>query len=114
MVVSVLCFSYYADLEAGCQLYHVCYQGKKFTELCPNGTVSKVGLFLPLLIVKHCQVYDQGQFACSNWRKVDCSEQGLQVSNQLLEDFFVERKFVTENLDVNNPEVDLPWRNRNT
>ena len=66
------------------------------------------------IIVERCQVYDQGQFSCSNWRKVDCSEQGLKLSNQLLEDFFVERQFVTENLDVNNPEVDLPWRNRNT
>ena len=66
------------------------------------------------MIVPHWQGYDQGHFTCANWRKVDCSEQGLQLSNELLEDFFVERKFVTENLDVINPEVDLPWRNRNT
>ena len=114
-VLSSSCFSYFADLEAGCQVYHVCVRGRKFTELCPNGTVSNYKALSNLMIAAHhCQVYDQGQFTCSSWRKVDCSEQGLQLSNQLIEDFVVERKFVTENLDSNNPEKDLPWRNRNT
>ena len=72
------------------------------------------GLANLLIAGHHCQVYDQGQFTCSSWRKVDCSVQGLQLSNQLIQDFVVERKFVTENLDSTNPEEDLPWRNRNT
>ena len=96
-VILLICFSYYADPEAGCQLYHVCYQGNKFSQLCPNGTI-----------------FHQGQFACSNWRKVDCSPAALQVGDALVTDFAVEREFVTLNLDVSNPLEELPWRNRDS
>ena len=89
--------SYYSDPETGCQLYHVCHQGNKFSQLCPNGTI-----------------FDQGQFACSNWRKVDCSAEALQLGEALVSDFAVEREFVTLNLDVSNPLEELPWRNRNS
>ena len=88
---------YYADLEARCQLYHICSDGKQWSELCPNGTV-----------------YDQGQFTCSSWRKVDCSQEGLAKSEMLVAAFVAEQNFVTQDLDVKNPVKDLPWRNRNS
>ena len=86
----------YADIEAQCQVYHVCFDGKMFSELCPNGTV-----------------YDQGQFSCRSWRTVDCSEEGLQQSELLVKAYVQEQSFVTNNLESENPAEDMPWRFRN-
>ena len=86
---------YYADLEAQCQLYHVCYEGKKFSELCPNGTM-----------------YNMGHFTCESWRRVDCTEEGLESAASLVEDFRAEQDFVTRDREVRDPQKDLPWRNR--
>ena len=86
---------YYADLEARCQLYHVCSAGKQYSQLCPNGTM-----------------FDQVDFTCRYWRGVDCSEAGLESTVRMVEDFGAEQEFVTLDLDVTNPIEDLPWRNR--
>ena len=86
---------YYADAEAGCQLYHICSGGKNFSQLCPNGTL-----------------YDQGGFTCANWKRVDCSEEGLILSGNLVNDFSAEQQFITQDLDVSNPVENFPWRNR--
>lgn len=52
--------SYYADVEASCQLFHVCvqvseYEFQDFHFLCPNDTV-----------------FDQQHLVCTNWFDVDC------------------------------------------
>ncbi|KAF0309903.1 hypothetical protein FJT64_018999 [Amphibalanus amphitrite] len=48
---------YYADVEAGCQMFHVCGsgQGPSFRFLCPNDTV-----------------FDQQNLICANWFEVVC------------------------------------------
>ncbi|XP_037799820.1 uncharacterized protein LOC119594803 [Penaeus monodon] len=51
---------YYADPEAGCQMFHVCVRVsdeeiRDFKFLCPNDTV-----------------FDQQNFICANWRDIDC------------------------------------------
>ncbi|XP_057366631.1 uncharacterized protein LOC130687475 [Daphnia carinata] len=47
---------YYADVESSCQVYHVCALGKRFSFLCPNGTL-----------------FDQRAFVCKWWFDVDCA-----------------------------------------
>lgn len=54
--------SYYADVEASCQLFHVCVQVSElefqdFHFLCPNDTV-----------------FDQQHLVCTNWFDVDCQQ----------------------------------------
>merc|ERR1719483_908513 len=54
---------YYADVEADCQLFHVCvqvseYEFQDFHFLCPNDTV-----------------FDQQHLVCTNWFEVDCHAQ---------------------------------------
>jgi len=54
---------YYADMEADCQLFHVCvqvseYEFQDFHFLCPNDTV-----------------FDQQHLVCTNWFEVDCHAQ---------------------------------------
>ncbi|XP_043211432.1 DNA-directed RNA polymerase II subunit RPB1-like isoform X1 [Amphibalanus amphitrite] len=51
---------YYADVEAGCQPFHVCSpvpggEAMKLSFLCPNGTI-----------------FNQEGFACQWWNEVDC------------------------------------------
>ncbi|XP_043247519.1 mucin-5AC-like [Amphibalanus amphitrite] len=48
---------YYADVEAGCQMFHVCgtSQRTSFRFLCPNNTV-----------------FDQQHLICANWFQVSC------------------------------------------
>ena len=48
---------YYADVDVGrCQVFHVCHDGRKFSFLCPNGTI-----------------FDQQVFVCNWWFNVDCA-----------------------------------------
>ncbi|XP_037092310.1 uncharacterized protein LOC119112300 [Pollicipes pollicipes] len=52
---------YYADVEAGCQPFHVCNtmvgdESMKLSFLCPNGTI-----------------FNQEGFACQWWSDVDCA-----------------------------------------
>jgi len=86
---------YYADPETKCQLYHICSGGKNFSQLCPNGTI-----------------WDQEDFTCANWKKVDCTEEGLSLSSNHVDDFGAEQEFITLDLDVSNPLENLPWQNR--
>ena len=44
---------------------------------------------------------------------MDCSEEGLEQSEQLVEAYVQEQSFVTTNLESDNPAEDLPWRFRN-
>lgn len=50
-------FGYYADEEAGCQVYHVCWSGRRESFLCGVGTV-----------------FNQAILACDYWHSVDCSK----------------------------------------
>merc|ERR1719150_2698079 len=66
---------YYADMEADCQLFHVCvqvseYEFQDFHFLCPNDTV-----------------FDQQHLVCTNWFEVDCHAQLAFFSN----DFGIKR-----------------------
>ncbi|GFG30651.1 hypothetical protein Cfor_12270, partial [Coptotermes formosanus] len=50
---------YYADVETGCQVFHVCSRTSlrlKDSFLCPNGSL-----------------FNQEFFACDWWDNVDCS-----------------------------------------
>ncbi|CAB4057866.1 unnamed protein product [Lepeophtheirus salmonis] len=60
---------YYADVEADCQLFHVCVQVSEFEFqdfrfLCPNDTV-----------------FDQQNLVCTNWFEVDCAQSVSLFSN---------------------------------
>merc|ERR1719458_864202 len=71
---------YYADMEADCQLFHVCvqvseYEFQDFHFLCPNDTV-----------------FDQQHLVCTNWFEVDCHAQLALVPLQFFSnDFGIKR-----------------------
>lgn len=75
---------YYADVEADCQLFHVCvqvseYEFQDFHFLCPNDTV-----------------FDQQHLVCTNWFEVDCHAQLAFFTN----DFGIKRgSFEDEDID---------------
>ncbi|CAO1440250.1 unnamed protein product [Diamesa tonsa] len=49
---------YYADVETGCQVYHMCdQQGKQFDYVCPNATL-----------------FQQRMLVCDHWYMVNCSK----------------------------------------
>lgn len=50
-------FGFYADEEAQCQVYHVCWSGRRESFLCGIGTV-----------------FNQAILACDYWHSVDCSK----------------------------------------
>jgi len=50
-------FGFYADQEADCQVYHVCWSGRRESFLCGVGTV-----------------FNQAILACDYWHSVDCSK----------------------------------------
>lgn len=75
---------YYADVEADCQLFHVCvqvseYEFQDFHFLCPNDTV-----------------FDQQHLVCTNWFEVDCHAQLAFFTN----DFGIKRDSF-EDEDIN-------------
>lgn len=61
-------FGYYADEEAQCQVYHVCWSGRHESFLCGVGTV-----------------FNQAILACDYWHSVDCSKssQFYSVNSEL-------------------------------
>ena len=61
-------FGFYADEEAQCQLYHVCWEGRRESFLCGVGTV-----------------FNQAILACDYWHSVDCSKssQFYSVNSEL-------------------------------
>lgn len=48
-------FGMYANLESGCQGYHVCHGGRKDTFMCPQGTL-----------------FNQELLVCDHWYRVQC------------------------------------------
>ncbi|ROT76068.1 hypothetical protein C7M84_005349, partial [Penaeus vannamei] len=49
---------YYADMEAGCQVFHICHRnGRQDSFLCPNGTV-----------------FNQKYFVCDWWYNFACED----------------------------------------
>lgn len=61
---------YYADVEARCQVFHICALNKTFDFLCPNGTI-----------------FSQENLVCVWWNQFDCnSAPGLFGNNANLYD----------------------------
>ncbi|KAG5681442.1 hypothetical protein PVAND_010878 [Polypedilum vanderplanki] len=61
---------YYADVEARCQVFHICALNKTFDFLCPNGTI-----------------FSQETLVCVWWNQFDCnSAPGLFANNANLYD----------------------------
>lgn len=61
---------YYADVEARCQVFHICALNKTFDFLCPNGTI-----------------FSQEHLVCVWWNQFDCnSAPGLFANNANLYD----------------------------
>ncbi|KAF4522436.1 hypothetical protein B566_EDAN012336 [Ephemera danica] len=60
---------YFADLDTGCQVFHLCEGGRKMSFLCPNGTIFR-----------------QSKLTCDWWFKVDCpsSEEFYESSAEQL------------------------------
>jgi len=54
---SQLTGGYYADVEARCQVFHVCHDYRKSSFLCPNGTL-----------------FDQQNFVCNWYFNVNCAK----------------------------------------
>lgn len=61
---------YYADIDARCQVFHICANGLKYDFLCPNGTV-----------------FHQKYFVCVWWNQFECnSAESLYKLNENLYD----------------------------
>lgn len=59
---------YYADVDTGCELYHMCDEsGRKFTYACPNTTL-----------------FQQRMLVCDHWFMVNCSKAENDYSANLL------------------------------
>jgi len=54
---------YYADVEARCQVFHVCHDYRKSSFLCPNGTL-----------------FDQQNFVCNWYFNVNCANSARYFS----------------------------------
>lgn len=62
---------YYADIEARCQVFHICANGLKYDFLCPNGTI-----------------FHQRYFVCVWWNQFECNTaESLYSSNENLYDY---------------------------
>ena len=57
-------------------------------------------------------MYNMDHFTCESWRRVDCTQAGLNRAASLVMDFKAEQEFVTLDKEVRDPKEDLPWRNR--
>ncbi|XP_017780882.1 PREDICTED: uncharacterized protein LOC108565779 isoform X2 [Nicrophorus vespilloides] len=59
---------YYADVESGCQIYHMCDGlGRQFSYTCPNTTL-----------------FQQRMLICDHWYMVNCSKSEVDYSANLL------------------------------
>ncbi|GBM35846.1 hypothetical protein AVEN_134661-1 [Araneus ventricosus] len=61
--------AFYADLETGCQVFHVCYAHRRESFLCPVGTT-----------------FNQAILACDYWYSSNCSLAPLYFNSGLLEE----------------------------
>ncbi|GFX18568.1 chitin-binding type-2 domain-containing protein [Trichonephila clavipes] len=79
---------YYGDVEAGCQVFHICQPGnRKDSFLCPVGTI-----------------FNQKHFVCDWWFNVNCSETMAYygLNNEIYKDPVVQT-------DPPVTEKTLPW-----
>lgn len=66
---------YYADIETGCQIYHMCDgQGRQFTNICPNATL-----------------FQQRMLICDHWYMVNCDRAESNYDANLLIGGLVQR-----------------------
>lgn len=64
---------YYADIEAQCQVFHICALNRTYSFLCPNGTV-----------------FSQETLVCVWWNQYDCvSAPSLYANNAYIYDYSV-------------------------
>lgn len=64
---------YYADVEARCQIFHVCANNKTYDFICPNGTI-----------------FSQEEFVCVWWNQFECeSAPGLYELNAKIYDYSI-------------------------
>ncbi|XP_066954152.1 probable serine/threonine-protein kinase DDB_G0275165 [Macrobrachium rosenbergii] len=80
---------YYADPEAGCQMFHVCVKVsdeeiRDFRFLCPNNTV-----------------FDQQNFICTNWWDINCKQSTRYYSKNDL--FRVDETTANQDYDYEEP-----------
>ncbi|XP_030374257.1 uncharacterized protein LOC115623853 [Scaptodrosophila lebanonensis] len=62
---------YYADIEAQCQVFHICALNRTYSFLCPNGTV-----------------FSQETLVCVWWNQYDCvSAPSLYANNAYIYDY---------------------------
>uniref|UniRef100_A0A1A9VQL0 Chitin-binding type-2 domain-containing protein n=1 Tax=Glossina austeni TaxID=7395 RepID=A0A1A9VQL0_GLOAU len=66
---------YYADIEAQCQVFHICALNRTYSFLCPNGTI-----------------FSQEVLVCVWWNQYDCaSAPSLYANNAFIYDYGTER-----------------------
>lgn len=64
---------YYADIEAQCQVFHICALNRTYSFLCPNGTV-----------------FSQETLVCVWWNQYDCvSAPSLYANNAYIYDYSI-------------------------
>ena len=84
---------YYADLDTGCQVFHVCgsasaiFGSVTYSFLCPNGYYSSIQSLVQFYLNHLCAgtVFNQKYFTCDWWYNVDCgaSQDFYDLNNQL-------------------------------
>uniref|UniRef100_A0A336MMM2 CSON003794 protein n=1 Tax=Culicoides sonorensis TaxID=179676 RepID=A0A336MMM2_CULSO len=75
---------YYADVETGCQIYHMCDgQGRQFTNICPNATL-----------------FQQRMLICDHWYMVNCD----RAESQRDQPFVTEEERIYE---IRTPRPDI-------
>ncbi|XP_055936954.1 uncharacterized protein LOC129966540 [Argiope bruennichi] len=57
---------FYADMDTGCQVFHMCFENRKVSFLCPVGTV-----------------FNQALLTCDYWHHSDCSRTPLHYSSNV-------------------------------
>ncbi|XP_055945803.1 uncharacterized protein LOC129976323 [Argiope bruennichi] len=80
---------YYGDVEAGCQVFHICQPGnRKDSFLCPVGTI-----------------FNQKHFVCDWWFNVNCSEtmSFYNLNNEIYKETTAQPEVVP------STEKTLPW-----
>lgn len=66
---------YYSDIEAQCQVFHICALNRTYSFLCPNGTI-----------------FSQEVLVCIWWNQYDCaSAPSLYANNAFIYDYGNER-----------------------
>ncbi|XP_041979874.1 probable serine/threonine-protein kinase DDB_G0276461 [Aricia agestis] len=82
---------YYADVDTGCQVYHMCDgMGRQFSHACPNTTL-----------------FQQRMLVCDHWYMVDCAQsEGNYYANLLIGQR--DKPFVTDDeMHLRTPRPDI-------